>query len=86
MLQGKNQAPPHAIPDVLCVCVCVCPRSACVVCDTPGRLNTVCANNDSVAVPELRSISLYVCVCFCVTVLSPLKAVKELLAMEYQLV
>lgn len=45
-----------------------------------GRLNTVCANNDSVAVPKLRGVSLYVCVCLCSTVLSPLKAVKELLA------
>lgn len=26
-----------------------------------GRLNTVCANNDSVAVPELRHFSVWSC-------------------------
>lgn len=45
-----------------------------------GRLNAVCANNDSVAVPELTGISLYVRVCLRFPVLSPLKSVKELLA------
>jgi len=77
MLQGEKNIPPVMRPKTCRVCVCAM-HVLCVM--ESGRLNTVCANSDSFAIPELRGVSLYVCVCLHFTVLSPLKSVKELFA------